>query len=96
MSFLLSGWTCGLLAKLSILLGGCSGVWVFSPEGVDGLFIGGWGDKVGIVWSPDGTEAGWECGLGKGEGATDGGVPTDGIAIDSCVRGYDGGPPWGV
>lgn len=42
------------------------------------------------------TDAGWEWGPCKGDGATEAGLPTELTIMLSWVRGYDGGPPWGV
>lgn len=85
------GGGCGLVGD-SALFGGSPGVFSGLSAGVGGC-AAGCGDSVGIVWSAGGTEAGCEWGFGKGDGAADGGDPTEGTVSDSCVRGYDGGPP---
>lgn len=46
---------------------------------------GGCGERVGIMGSGGGTDAGCgtEWGFGRGEGATDGGDPTEGTGSES-------------
>lgn len=44
---------------------------------------GGWGESVGMVGSAGGTDAGWDWGLGRGEGATEAGEPTDATGSES-------------
>lgn len=62
----------------------------WDSEGVAGwgwpaplLDVGGWGLRVGIVWSAGGTDAGWEWGFGSGDGAAEAGEPTDGTGTVS-------------
>lgn len=50
--------------------------------------------------SAGGTDAGSECGVGRGDGAGEPGEPTDGTGRQSPPVGgpreYEGGPPGGV